>query len=158
MDVMFKSSFIQEKTWIKTLGFQNLSGPLQPTVVIFEKRSINIFSFLLDPSVIQKWGWMRFVEEWIIHSSLSFAWKPTASENPFINILQVENAQIVQQSWHDHCSEYPLCSITIYQKLTPSVIIHGFAYTTNWQVKRNNGNAMTCIWMVNKSSQLTSTS
>lgn len=116
MDVMFKSSFIQEKTWIKTLGFQNLSGPLQPTVVIFEKRSINIFFFLPDPSVIQKWGWMRFVEEWIIHSSLSFAWKPTASENPFINILQVENAQIVQQSWHGHCSEYPLCSITIYQK------------------------------------------
>lgn len=29
MDVMFKSSFIQEKTWIKSLGFQNLSGPLQ---------------------------------------------------------------------------------------------------------------------------------
>lgn len=50
MDVMFKSSFIQEKTWIKTLGFQNLSGPLQPTVVIFEKRSINIF-FLLARSL-----------------------------------------------------------------------------------------------------------
>lgn len=30
----------------KTSGFQNMSGPSQPAVVIFEKRSKNIFSFL----------------------------------------------------------------------------------------------------------------